>query len=145
MLRITDRYILREIIPPFLLGLLVFTFLLMIPPMMDYAEQLIAKGVDGFTVLRLMGLLVPQGLGITIPIALLLGILMGLGRLSSDRESVALQACGVSIFRMLVPLIVLGVTAAAVTCYVLVVALPDVKAMMPPVCPPAEFPLIVLP
>lgn len=125
MLRITDRYILREVIPPFLLGLFVFTFLLMIPPIMEVAEDLIAKGVDTLTVVKIMGTLVPQGLGITIPMALLLGVLMGLGRLSSDRETVALQACGVSVFRMLTPLLVLGLLAASVTCYVLVVALPD--------------------
>ena len=125
MLRITDRYILRETIPPFLLGLFIFTFLLMIPPIMEVAEDLIAKGVDTLTVLRIMATLVPQGLGITIPMALLLGVLMGLGRLSSDRETVALQACGVSVFRMLYPLLLLGAAASLATCYVLVVALPD--------------------
>ena len=125
MLRTTDRYILREVIPPFLLGLFVLTFLLMIPPIMEVAEDLIAKGVDGPTILRLMATLIPQGLGITIPMALLLGVLMGLGRLSSDRESVALQACGVSLYRMLYPVMVLGAVASLATFYVLVVALPD--------------------
>ena len=125
MLRITDRYILREVIPPFLLALFVFTFLLMIPPIMEVAEDLIAKGVDTMTVVRIMGTLMPQGLGITIPMALLLGILMGLGRLSSDREAVALQACGISVFRMLLPLWLFGGVAALATCYILVVALPD--------------------
>ena len=125
MLRITDRYILREVIPPFLLALLVFTFLLMIPPIMEVAEDLIAKGVDPSTIVRIMATLVPQGLGITIPISLLLGILMGLGRLSTDRETVALQACGVSVFRMLYPLGLLAVATSLATCYILVVALPD--------------------
>ena len=125
MLRITDRYLLREVLPPFVLGLFVFTFLLMIPPIMTVAEDLIAKGVDTLTILRIMGTLLPQGLGVTIPMALLLGVLMGLGRLSSDRETVALQACGVSVLRMLCPLLLLGAGAAAATCYVLLVALPD--------------------
>ncbi|MCE2541915.1 MAG: LPS export ABC transporter permease LptF [Acidobacteria bacterium] len=125
MLRITDRYILREVIPPFFLGLLIFTFLLMIPPIMEVVEELIAKGVDAVTVLQIVGTLVPQGLGITIPMALLLGVLMGLGRMSSDRETVALQACGVSLLRMFRPLLVLALFASAATCYVMVVALPD--------------------
>ena len=125
MLRITDRYILREVIPPFFLGLLVFTFLLMIPPIMEVVEELIAKGVDAVTVIQIVATLIPQGLGITIPMALLLGVLMGLGRLSSDRETVALQACGVSLLRMFRPLLLLALFAAAATCYVLVVALPD--------------------
>lgn len=125
MLRITDRYILREVVPPFFLALFVFTFLLMIPPIMEVAEDLIAKGVDALTILRLMATLIPQGLGITIPMALLLGVLMGLGRLSSDRETVAFQACGVSLFRMLVPLTLLGVVSTVATAYVLITALPD--------------------
>ena len=125
MLRIADRYILREVIPPFVLGLLVFTFLLMIPPIMEVAEELFAKGVDAVTILRLMATLIPQGLGLTIPIALLLGVLMGLGRLSSDRESVAIQACGISLYRMLYPVIVFAVVASIATGYVLIVALPD--------------------
>ena len=125
MLRIIDRYIIREIVSPFVLGLFVFTFLLMIPPIMDVAEDLIAKGVGGVTILKIMGTLLPQGLGITIPMAMLLGVLMGLGRLSSDRETVALQACGVSIFRMMTPLFIVGFVAAAATGWVMIVALPD--------------------
>ena len=70
MLRMIDRYILREIIPPFCLAVFVLTFLLMIPPVMGVAEDLISKGVDTVTILQLMGTLVPQGLGITIPIGL---------------------------------------------------------------------------
>ena len=70
--------------------------------------------------------LVPQALGITIPMALLLGILFGLGRLSADREFVALQACGVSVFRVLRPIALLaGSSRRAATAYVMIVALPD--------------------
>ena len=140
MLRITDRYILREVIPPFLLALLVFTFLLMIPPIMEVAEDLIAKGVDPSTIVRIMATLVPQGLGITIPISLLLGILMGLGRLSTDRETVALQACGVSVFRMLYPLGLLAVATSLATCYILVVALPDANQAFGRYVPNSRWP-----
>ena len=69
--------------------------------------------------------LLPQALGVTIPMALLLGILIGLGRLSADREFVALQACGVSIFRLLRPIALLAVVACAATAYVMIVALPN--------------------
>ena len=125
MLRIIDRYVIREIASPFVIGLFVFTFLLMIPPIMDVAEELIAKGVDAVTILKIMATLLPQGLGITIPMAMLLGVLMGLGRLSSDRETVALQACGVSIFRMMRPLLIVGLVAASATAWIMIVALPD--------------------
>ena len=92
---------------------------------MEVAEDLIAKGVDGFTILRMMLTLLPQGLGVTIPMAMLVGILMGMGRLSGDRETVAMQACGISITRILTPVIGLATVGASVTCYILVVSLPD--------------------
>ena len=56
--------------------------------------------------------------------ALLVGILVGLGRLSADRETVALLACGVSPYRLLRPIGALAVAAAVVTLYVMVVAIP---------------------
>ncbi len=125
MLRIVDRYILRETLPMVFLSLLVFTFVLMIPPIMQVAQVLISKGVDSWTIVQLMLTLVPQGLGVTIPMAVLIGLLMGFGRMSGDRETVALQACGISIYRILLPVILLASAAAAATCYTLVVALPD--------------------
>ena len=125
MLGIIDRYILRETLRMVFLSLLVFTFVLMIDPIMRVAQALITKGVDGWTIAQLMLTLVPQGLGVTIPMAVLIGLLMGFGRMSGDRETVALQACGISIYRMLRPVAVLAVVAMAATCYILIVALPD--------------------
>ena len=125
MLRTIDRYILREVVPPFLLALLVFTFILEIPPLMEVAEKLIAKGVSGGTITRIMLTLLPQALGVTIPMALLVGLLMGLGRLSGDREAVAMQACGISLYRLVVPVAAFGVLGWAATSYVMIIALPD--------------------
>jgi LPS export ABC transporter permease LptG/LPS export ABC transporter permease LptF len=125
MLRTIDRYILRETLPMVFLSLLVLTFMLMIPPLMGQAQDLLTKGVDFVTVATLMGLLIPQGLGVTIPMAVLIGLLMGLGRLSGDRETVAMQACGISLVRMLRPVAVLALCASAATCYILIVVLPD--------------------
>ena len=125
MLRIIDRYILWEALRMVLLSLLVFTFVLMIPPIMQVAQPLITKGVDALTIVQLMLTLIPQSLGVTIPMAVLIGLLMGFGRMSGDRETVALQACGVSIYRMLWPVSLLAIVAAAATCYTLIVALPE--------------------
>ena len=101
MLKTIDRYVIREVVPPFLLALLIFTFVLELPPLMGELERLLAKGVPWPTVGRIIVLLSPQALGLTIPMALLVGLLIGLGRLSTDRESVALLACGVSPYRLL--------------------------------------------
>ena len=124
MLRTIDRYVIREAIVPTLLGLLVFTFILQIQPVMEVAERLIAKGVAWSTVGRIMLTLLPQALGITIPMAVLMGLLVSLGRLSADREAVALQACGVSLYRLLVPVGVVAGMAWVATSWVLIYALP---------------------
>src|SRR4030095_16146050 len=115
MFRILDRYIIRELILPFLLGLVVFTFLLMIQPLADYSEQLISKGVSWQIVARVLATLVPQALAVTIPMSVLVGLLIGLGRLSADRESVAFQACGMRIYRLLWPGMLYGFVRWAAT------------------------------
>ena len=125
MLRTIDRYIIRETIPPFLLSLVIFTFLLEIPPVMRDLEMLVAKGVSWPVAGRIVLTLIPQALGLTIPMALLTGLLIGLGRLSSDRETVALLACGVSPHRLLRPVLLMATVAAGATLYVMVKALPD--------------------
>src|SRR5467141_1191310 len=125
LLKILDRYLVREILPPLMLALLGLTFVLLMPPIMQNAAQLIAKGVAWSVVLRVLMTLTPQALSVTIPMALLYGVLFGLGRLSADREFVALQACGVSIFRVLRPVALVAVLAAAATAYETIIALPD--------------------
>src|ERR1700737_2271936 len=95
------------------------------PPIMQSLAQLIAKGVPWSGILRVLVTLVPQALSVTIPMALLYGVLFGLGRLSADREFVALQACGVSVFRVLRPIGVIAGIACAATAYETIVALPD--------------------
>src|SRR6185295_19959449 len=97
----------------------------MLPPILQNAEQLIAKGVGWSIIFRALLTLIPQALSVTIPMALLYGILLGLGRLSADREFVALQACGVSVFRVFRPIALLAVIACGATAYNMIVALPD--------------------
>jgi LPS export ABC transporter permease LptG/LPS export ABC transporter permease LptF len=123
--RILDRYVLREIIPPFLLSLLIFTFILTLPPVMKQLEQLVAKGVSWDAAARIMLTLIPSGLGLTIPMATLTGILVGLGRMSGDRETVALLACGVSPYRLLRPILGFATVMTGATAYVMFEAIPD--------------------
>ena len=125
MFRTLDRYVIREILPPLVLSLLVFTFLLEIPPVMEQLEALVSKGVSWGTAARMLLTLIPQALGLTIPMSLLVGLLIGLGRMSGDREAVALLACGVSPYRLLRPVMTLAIVAAAAHLYVMIWAIPD--------------------
>lgn len=125
MLRILDRYLVREIALPFFMGLTVLTFILVLPPILVAGEEFISKGVEWSVVARAMATLLPQALSLTIPMAVLLGILVGFGRLSADREFVAMQACGVSLMRLLRPVLLIAALGTAATAYEIIVALPN--------------------
>jgi LPS export ABC transporter permease LptG/LPS export ABC transporter permease LptF len=125
LLKTLDRYVIREILPPFFLALGVFTFALAVQPMLLYAQNLLAKNVPLSTVGFLLLMLLPQSLGVTIPMALLAGLLMALGRLSGDREAVALLACGVNPLRLLRPILIFTVVVGLADLYVMVEAVPN--------------------
>jgi lipopolysaccharide export system permease protein len=122
--RILDRYVIRQLLMPFGIGLLVFTFLFIIPELMRYAEDYIAKGAPLPVVLEVFVALLPMALGLTIPMSLLMALLVTFGRLSADREFVAFQACGVSMRRLLRPVGLVSVLCFAATLYVLLVSVP---------------------
>ena len=123
-MRIIDRYILRQLTWPFVLGLGVFTFLLIVPELMRYAEDYVSKGVSLWVVGQLIVTLLPYSLALTIPMSLLLALLVAFGRLSADREFVAMQACGVSLYRLFRPVALVATTSCLATAYVYMVLIP---------------------
>ena len=114
-MRILDRYIVREIFRHAILGLIVFTFVLFVPQLVRLMELLVRHSGSGAQIARLFLYIFPGVLIFTIPMAVLVGVLLGLGRMSADSEIIALTALGVSRRRMLVPVAVLAVTGAVVT------------------------------
>jgi LPS export ABC transporter permease LptF/LPS export ABC transporter permease LptG len=122
--KILDRYVCKELVTPFLLGLSIFTFLLLIDRIFDLVDLIINKGVPVPLVLQLLVYISPAILVLTIPIGLLLAILVAFGRLSADMEVVALKACGVSPLRLLRPVLVFGGAVSVLTGYLMLEAVP---------------------
>lgn len=110
-----QRYILKEISVPMTLGLLVFTFVLLMGRSLKLMELVINKGVPLADIARLFLYLMPAFLVITIPLAFLLGVLLGFGRLSSESEIVAMKATGVDIYSMARPVLFLGLLTTLAT------------------------------
>jgi LPS export ABC transporter permease LptF/LPS export ABC transporter permease LptG len=123
-LSIIDRYIIREVLPPTGLGLMVFTFILLLQQIALLASVLISRGADLATTLRLFLNLLPSIFAITLPMAFLLGVLLAFGRLASESEIVALRASGISPAQMLRPVLLLSLLAGGVTFYIMAVSLP---------------------
>jgi len=103
--RTIDRYIIREILVPFLLGLAVFTGILLIARILKLVELVVNRGVPLLEVLKLFSYIMPAFLEVTVPMALLLGVLIAFGRLSSDSEIVALHTSGVSLYQLMRPVV----------------------------------------
>src|SRR5947207_7448610 len=74
--------------------------------------------------------ILPNVLTFTIPMAVLVGILTGFGRISSDSEAIAFRASGLSMIRLLVPVMTLGVIACAANLFVNVWAAPRTAARL---------------
>lgn len=103
-MRLIDRYISREVISHAALGLVVFTFVFFIPQLVRFMELFVGHSGSTGNVVLLFLCAIPPVLSVTLPMAVLVGVLIGLGRLSADSEIVALHACGISLRRLLLPI-----------------------------------------
>jgi len=113
--RTLRRYLLGEIGTAFLAGILIFSFVLFAARVVDLIEMIVARGVPGSLVLRLLVCIVPTFLEATLPMSFLLGVVVAFGRLGADCELVALRAAGISLYDMLRPVLALSLAVAAAT------------------------------
>src|SRR5512132_3493303 len=94
-MRLISRSVLREVWPPFLLGFGAYTFILLLRTILVLADFAVRRSAPVAEVARLVLLSLPWIVVLTLPMAFLLGVLIGLGRLGADSELTALSACGV--------------------------------------------------
>jgi lipopolysaccharide export system permease protein len=104
--KIVHRYVLREILVPFALGLSVFTFVLLIARLLKLIELVVNRGLPVTSVMALFAYILPAFLEVTVPMAMLLAILIALGRLSADSEMIALRSSGLSLYQLVPPIAV---------------------------------------
>ncbi len=115
VMRILDRYIAREVARHAFLGLLIFTFVLFVPKLIKLMEIFVRHSGSSSQILTLFLCIVPSLLVFTIPMGVLIGVLLGLGRMSMDSEIIALTALGISRKRILVPVGLLALAGAGLT------------------------------
>jgi LPS export ABC transporter permease LptG/LPS export ABC transporter permease LptF len=120
MFRLVDRYLIKEILPYFFLSLLLLTSIVFIHEANRFSELFVIfsrRGLDGWPLVELVISLLPSILIFTLPIALLLGILMGLGRMASDSELIVMRASGIGRWRLFAPIAFLALAVSAITWY----------------------------
>lgn len=114
-MKILKVYVLKELIGPFLMSLLVFTFVMVLVNIYKVFDLIISKGIGINYVARWFLYLMPYLLSYTIPMSILTGTLIAFGRLAQDNEIMAMRASGISLYRIMSPVVVLGLILSLVS------------------------------
>lgn len=123
-MRRLDRYILTETLGPIGLGFAVYTFIMLVRFLFRTADMIIRRGLSVSEVLGLVALTLPNIVVLTIPMALLFGILIAIGRLASDSELTAMRASGLSLFALYRPVLLVSLLLTVVNVFLMAYALP---------------------
>lgn len=103
------QYIFFEMLPGFILGLLVFLSIILMFQVLRLTEFALVHGVDVFTLAEIIGYICISMLPALFPMSLLFSVLMAYGRLSNDAEIVAFKSIGINMGTILSPALALGV------------------------------------
>ena len=122
--KILNRYLIKELSPPFFFGLVLFTFILLMDKIIYLTDLFITKRVNFSAIILLFTYLLPSFFAITIPMAVLIGVLMTFGRLSADNEITAIKASGISFRYLVIPLLIISLLFTLLTFLVINTLLP---------------------
>jgi len=114
-IKLIDKYIIKEVSYPFILGVLIVTVILIGNYFFQLTDLIIVKKVPVPLVLQLLAYKIPSVMVETFPIAVLFATMTGIGRLNRENEITAIRMGGVSIFRLIIPLLVIGITVSGLT------------------------------
>jgi lipopolysaccharide export system permease protein len=124
MKKTTTLYILKEILPIFFIGLMIFTIILLMDKILKLIELVVNRGGSLSNILMIFLFISPSFLIITIPVAVLLGTLLTFGRLSSDGEITAFKASGISLYQLFLPISIFALATFLLTSFLVFYGLP---------------------
>ena len=107
--RIASRYIFFEMLPSFIMGILVFIFILLMFQALRLTEFALVHGVSIQTIAQMMGYMAIGFLPVLFPMSLMFAVLMSYGRMSNDSEIVAFKSIGLSQTALTFPAIIIGI------------------------------------
>lgn len=124
-MRILSRYILKEVSSHALLGLLIFTFVIFIPHVSHVLEIVVRHNVESSDMVSLFLLPMPRILVLTFPMAVLVGILIGLSRMAADGEVIAARAVGLDLSQFVRPVMLFALIGWGATFWMSVFLAPQ--------------------
>ncbi len=115
LVKLMDKYIIKEVTYPFLLGVLIVTVILIGNYFFQLADLIIVKNVPVSLVVELLAYRLPRVIVETFPIAVLFSTMTAISRLNRENEITALRMGGVSIYRLIAPLLIVGIIISSLT------------------------------
>jgi len=97
------------------IGVLTFVMIL-VGNLQKIADLVINKGLDIFSVFKLLLFMAPYIITYALPISVLIAVLLAFGRLSSDNEIIAIRSSGINLFSLILPLLIIGLILSLILC-----------------------------
>jgi len=114
LIKIIDRYFLKEYVPPFLFSIFTLTFILLMDQLFRLIDLFVRKGLPFLIVGEILIYTLPLIVSYTAPMAVLVAIVVTFGRFSHDNEILALKTSGLTFFSIMkTPVIVIGLFTIA--------------------------------
>lgn len=113
-MKLVTKYLLKELSAPFLLGIVLFTFVLLFGKFLKLTDLVVNKGLNVLDLILFIVLGVPETFILIVPMSVVLATLMAYGRLASDNELIVLRASGYPLRSLLIPTLVTGLAASLV-------------------------------
>ncbi len=121
---IADRYIIKEMIPPFLISLGFFTFLFMMTEILEITQIVVNYKTSMVSVFLILLYTIPYFHVYVVPMSVMMSVLVTFLRLSADNEIVALNAGGISLYRLVLPVLIFCLAGGLITMILTIYGLP---------------------
>jgi len=112
---LVNRYIFKELIPPFVINLVFFMFIFLMSEILDITDMIVNYQVNLSVFFLMIVYSMPYFLVYIIPMSVMMSILLTFLRMSADNEIVALKAGGVSLYGLIPPVLVFAVFGFLIT------------------------------
>ncbi len=130
VLRRLDRYVFGEVLAPTVVGFLAYTGFMAVRGLVQFSELLVQSEQPLAEAGIVLALSLPHIVVLTLPVAFLLGLLIGIGRLSADSELTALRASGIDLAGLYRPIGALAIAISGVTLFLMLAVVPRTNHLL---------------
>ncbi len=112
-MKIIDRYILKSHLGPFLFAFITLIFVLILQFFATFADRFVGRGIEVSAIVELIVLQSAWMVGLAAPMAVLIAVVMAFGALTTTSEMTVLRASGISLYRVMIPVLIAGLFLSA--------------------------------